>query len=111
EDGIRDFHVTGVQTCALPISAPASLTAAAVASAAGGQVDSSADGGSRRILPTCSLDSINLWASAAWVIGSRRSTTGRIRPCSTKGHTCARTPRTIRALSAGERLRSVVALM
>src|SRR5690606_40223620 len=22
EDGIRDFHVTGVQTCALPISAP-----------------------------------------------------------------------------------------
>src|SRR5690606_39432840 len=30
EDGIRDFHVTGVQTCALPISAacaaPRSLT-------------------------------------------------------------------------------------
>src|SRR5690606_39424824 len=26
EDGIRDFHVTGVQTCALPIFAPA-LTA------------------------------------------------------------------------------------
>src|SRR5690606_37651160 len=24
EDGIRDFHVTGVQTCALPISAPGS---------------------------------------------------------------------------------------
>src|SRR5690606_39297627 len=23
EDGIRDFHVTGVQTCALPISRPA----------------------------------------------------------------------------------------
>src|SRR5690606_39505004 len=23
EDGIRDFHVTGVQTCALPISVPA----------------------------------------------------------------------------------------
>src|SRR5690606_40797614 len=23
EDGIRDFHVTGVQTCALPISDPA----------------------------------------------------------------------------------------
>src|SRR5690606_39817532 len=22
EDGIRDFHVTGVQTCALPISVP-----------------------------------------------------------------------------------------
>src|SRR5690606_39393772 len=24
EDGIRDFHVTGVQTCALPISMPSS---------------------------------------------------------------------------------------
>src|SRR5690606_40674397 len=24
EDGIRDFHVTGVQTCALPIFSPAS---------------------------------------------------------------------------------------
>src|SRR5690606_41177503 len=29
EDGIRDFHVTGVQTCALPISLPR-LSAAAV---------------------------------------------------------------------------------
>src|SRR5690606_39648650 len=28
EDGIRDFHVTGVQTCALPISASAYLQAA-----------------------------------------------------------------------------------
>src|SRR5690606_73043 len=26
EDGIRDFHVTGVQTCALPIFSPAKLT-------------------------------------------------------------------------------------
>src|SRR5690606_41141826 len=25
EDGIRDFHVTGVQTCALPISFPHTL--------------------------------------------------------------------------------------
>src|SRR5690606_40530963 len=25
EDGIRDFHVTGVQTCALPISRPLPL--------------------------------------------------------------------------------------
>src|SRR5690606_17338602 len=29
EDGIRDFHVTGVQTCALPISELAILTMAA----------------------------------------------------------------------------------
>src|SRR5690606_40056468 len=28
EDGIRDFHVTGVQTCALPISASISSTPA-----------------------------------------------------------------------------------
>src|SRR5690606_40566733 len=28
EDGIRDFHVTGVQTCALPISAASSATVA-----------------------------------------------------------------------------------
>src|SRR5690606_39871989 len=27
EDGIRAFHVTGVQTCALPISAPAPAAA------------------------------------------------------------------------------------
>src|SRR5690606_39537884 len=27
EDGIRDFHVTGVQTCALPISARAASAA------------------------------------------------------------------------------------
>src|SRR5690606_39864979 len=26
EDGIRDFHVTGVQTCALPISGSGSFT-------------------------------------------------------------------------------------
>src|SRR5690606_40824862 len=26
EDGIRDFHVTGVQTCALPISTPATIS-------------------------------------------------------------------------------------
>src|SRR5690606_41158765 len=30
EDGIRDFHVTGVQTCALPISGPAPETGSAL---------------------------------------------------------------------------------
>src|SRR5690606_15820326 len=34
EDGIRDFHVTGVQTCALPISQPAAPAAHATISAA-----------------------------------------------------------------------------
>src|SRR5690606_39591400 len=28
EDGIRDFHVTGVQTCALPIFAPSRIATA-----------------------------------------------------------------------------------
>src|SRR5690606_40020494 len=32
EDGIRDFHVTGVQTCALPISCPLSISATTCAS-------------------------------------------------------------------------------
>src|SRR5690606_39392241 len=32
EDGIRDFHVTGVQTCALPISARVETQGAAVES-------------------------------------------------------------------------------
>src|SRR5690606_40475471 len=31
EDGIRDFHVTGVQTCALPIFEPDSMLAEVVA--------------------------------------------------------------------------------
>src|SRR5690606_40029504 len=31
EDGIRDFHVTGVQTCALPISASLAACSAALA--------------------------------------------------------------------------------
>src|SRR5690606_40249694 len=43
EDGIRDFHVTGVQTCALPISDAAAAAARArelvAALAAGGSVD------------------------------------------------------------------------
>src|SRR5690606_40050339 len=30
EDGIRDFHVTGVQTCALPISRYAALASGAM---------------------------------------------------------------------------------
>src|SRR5690606_39565862 len=32
EDGIRDFHVTGVQTCALPILAWPSITASSARS-------------------------------------------------------------------------------
>src|SRR5690606_39561657 len=35
EDGIRDFHVTGVQTCALPISSPCSRSSTALSSTCG----------------------------------------------------------------------------
>src|SRR5690606_39395395 len=37
EDGIRDFHVTGVLTCALPISASACDTALRDAAGGGGR--------------------------------------------------------------------------
>src|SRR5690606_40131710 len=36
EDGIRDFHVTGVQTCALPISGSSSIAGSLVGADAGG---------------------------------------------------------------------------
>src|SRR5690606_40952221 len=37
EDGIRDFHVTGVQTCALPISLPPPSATTALPPPAGTQ--------------------------------------------------------------------------
>src|SRR5690606_40266259 len=53
EDGIRDFHVTGVQTCALPISAPRPATSRG----AGGKTSRAARGcrargGARRAAPS-----------------------------------------------------------
>src|SRR5690606_39547480 len=47
EDGIRDFHVTGVQTCALPIfpSSVPERRGAPAAPAGPGRAESSADGG------------------------------------------------------------------
>src|SRR6266511_4716424 len=47
EDGIRDFHVTGVQTCALPISAPAAKLAAPIAALSYDQADPRLSGWSR----------------------------------------------------------------
>src|ERR1022692_3585489 len=41
EDGIRDYKVTGVQTCALPISSPGSISNTPVAE---GHVESSSSG-------------------------------------------------------------------
>src|SRR5207302_8051327 len=43
EDGIRDFQVTGVQTCALPISLLASIARLAERATAGVNSDPSAD--------------------------------------------------------------------
>src|SRR5690606_40686618 len=39
EDGIRDFHVTGVQTCALPISPTKETPPANVSTTAGRPID------------------------------------------------------------------------
>src|SRR5258706_9627496 len=54
EDGIRDWSVTGVQTCALPISVAAARLAAAVPRRAGARVlrgDRWGDAGHRGVLP------------------------------------------------------------
>src|SRR5688500_20212300 len=48
EDGIRDYKVTGVQTCALPISSTSSSTSGA-SSCSGGRL-----GGARWPWPPCS---------------------------------------------------------
>src|SRR5690625_5992044 len=69
ETGIRDGHVTGVQTCALPISEP-QLAATASASAAG--VAPAATTGVRKPRLTASvakrrLDTISGWFKAALV--------------------------------------------
>src|SRR5690606_39390977 len=50
EDGIRDFHVTGVQTCALPISRrePTATDAAAAARRVASPRGRRAAGGERR---------------------------------------------------------------
>src|SRR5690606_41026286 len=49
EDGIRDFHVTGVQTCALPISAGADASSAAGRAGQGGMADPGGCPVSRRV--------------------------------------------------------------
>src|SRR5437868_13859663 len=79
EDGIRDRNVTGVQTCALPISGPAAHVAADVFHA-GGDVR----GGSGVIVLPCGAGKTirseerrvgkewrYRWAGWAWSIGGR----------------------------------------
>src|SRR5690606_40421429 len=57
EDGIRDFHVTGVQTCALPIFALAVLMP--IVSAIGGNAGTQALTVTVRALATRELNSSN----------------------------------------------------
>src|SRR5688500_20398794 len=45
EDGIRDYKVTGVQTCALPISAPRAGVASAVSHGSAGSAPAAEDPG------------------------------------------------------------------
>jgi pyruvate dehydrogenase E2 component (dihydrolipoamide acetyltransferase) len=61
--------------------------------------------------PTCPLDSITRWASAASAIGYEACTTGRTRPPETSGHTCSRTAATMAAFSSSGRARSEVAVI
>src|SRR5690606_39539562 len=51
EDGIRDFHVTGVQTCALPISPPAGARRACGSVRAGSRIRQAACRGHHPRLP------------------------------------------------------------
>src|SRR5690606_39719085 len=58
EDGIRDFHVTGVQTCALPIWPTGRPRRAASGPAPpGGRARGPAGGPSARRSPPCAPDS------------------------------------------------------
>src|SRR6266511_3908021 len=61
EDGIRDFHVTGVQTCALPISPPWSW--------AGCSCTAHCDcggGGPRRWPCACAGSPSRTWRCSSW---------------------------------------------
>src|SRR5690606_39904777 len=49
EDGIRDFHVTGVQTCALPISTANALLTARVFGLVAGFAQLEDAGGEQRV--------------------------------------------------------------
>src|SRR6266511_6160719 len=68
EDGIRDFHVTGVQTCALPISSFGSADRSFVRTSPTRQVRR------RRIVPQATTSAAR--SSAAAIVGSLAGPTG-----------------------------------
>src|SRR5690606_11453251 len=85
EDGIRDFHVTGVQTCALPILTGAAGTGDAVgAGEASCSAAASGAGGSAASLPGpaagcapssgCSVGSVGLSCAGALTVSISTST-------------------------------------
>src|SRR5690606_22252885 len=76
EDGIRDFHVTGVQTCALPISSAPSCRASRTARCRRSSSRPTPTSRARRPPPTSSA-SCPAWASRcpAWPPDSRWAAT------------------------------------
>src|SRR5690606_40661571 len=62
EDGIRDFHVTGVQTCALPIFGPAGQAMPGVTLQGSCQSDDGAlFGGQKLVSPwSCTADALGV---------------------------------------------------
>src|SRR5690606_39880633 len=69
EDGIRDFHVTGVQTCALPISGKTP--------------------GRRLLVSTCKLSPFHFQFTPTQAINWSRLSTSRIRGIRWKVTTCS----------------------
>src|SRR5690606_40444120 len=92
EDGIRDFHVTGVQTCALPILTGAAGTGDAVgAGEASCSAAASGAGGSAASLPGRSEERRVGKECRTWRAGKEESTVGTesLRSKATTSRSCA----------------------
>src|SRR6266511_6364796 len=76
EDGIRDFHVTGVQTCALPISGTA--PGACFAGPLSPRPPPFAPPAPQRIAPPCSSASQLLWRRPTSRARASSATTPRL---------------------------------
>src|SRR5690606_41134315 len=84
EDGIRDFHVTGVQTCALPISKVEDLVIPGPAGALPARYYEAADAGSAPLIVffhgggfvCCDIDTHD--SICSWLAKSSRSEERRV---------------------------------